>query len=215
MKKLLLLVFAVLMLVTGMCQASAGLFDHPTVAIMPFENKGIVSKQWNREDMEVVNGYVYDDMKDLNMFQILERESMRSLTDEIAFQHTGLLDMSSAVQVGKMKGAQYLLIGSIMGVTARESQTTVVGSGTNRYKVTAVVSMRLVNVETSEVVLASVGRGIAKNTVVKAPLNIIRIGTAELDDTQVLDALQSAVDDAVTGPRGLKAKMFGKTGKRK
>ena len=185
------------------------LMRHPTVGILPFQNKGIVSKEWNREDMNQVTGFVQNYIQDLP-FNPLERENTKALDDEAALRTSGRVDTVSDIQTGRMRGAQYLLLGSIMGVTARRSETSVAGAGTKRYQVTAMVSMRLVDTETSEVVLASVGRGVSKNTVARAPLNLIRIGTAELEGEQVLAALEAAVRDAMTGPRGLKARLDAK-----
>ena len=164
------------------------LMRHPTVGILPFQNKGIVSKEWNREDMNQVTGFVQNYIQDLP-FNPLERENMKALDDEAALRTSGRVDTVSDIQTGRMRGAQYLLLGSIMGVTARRSETSVAGAGTKRYQVTAMVSMRLVDTETSEVV---------------------RIGTAELEGEQVLAALEAAVRDAMTGPRGLKARLDAK-----
>ena len=44
-------------------------------------------------------------------------------------------------------------------------------------------------------------------TVSKAPLGIIRIGEAEVDKQQVLDALKLAVDDAAKGQNGIIEKL--------
>jgi len=67
-----------------------------------------------------------------------------------------------------------------------------------------------VDVETGRIVLAAVGRGKEHNTVGKLPLNIIRIGTANVDKGQVETALEEAVHDAISGKQGLLARMNGK-----
>ena len=186
---------------------------HPTVGVYPFQNKGIVSKEWSDADMDLVNDYVYASLSDADLFTLVSRTDGKPLLDERAISQGKDIDPSTEFHPYWLKGAQYILVGNILGGTARTSKTSVVGAGANQYKVTATVSMRLVDTETSEVVLTAIGRGTAKNTVVKAPFNIIRIGTAELDDQQVLDALHEAVDDAVTGPHGLQAKMQKQAGK--
>ena len=111
---------------------------------------------------------------------------------------------------GQLKAADFLLMGSINAVTTRKAETSVVGAGTERFQVTASISMRLVDVETGQVAMAVAGRGKVKNTLVKAPLKIIRIGTAELDSRLLDDALRAAIDDAINGPRGMIAKMEGR-----
>lgn len=193
----------------GTCMA-ASLKSHPTVGILPLESRGIVSEGWDREEMGAAVEYVYTDLQDSGRFKLLDRTRQRALVDEYAHDMSGLVDEDTAPAIGNQYGAQYLLMGSIIGVTTRRSETTVVGAGTKRAQVTATVSLRLVDTETGEVVLAATGRSRKNNTLVKAPLGLIRIGTEQVDKEQVNEALEDAIHDAVDGPRGLLARMDGK-----
>lgn len=198
-----------LVFMAGTCMA-ASLKSHPTVGILPLENRGLVSEGWDREEMGAVVEYVYTDLQDSGRFKLLDRTRQRALVDEYAHDMSGLVDEDTAPVIGNQYGAQYLLMGSIIGVTTRRSETTVVGAGTKRAQVTATVSLRLVDTETGEVVLAATGRSRKNNTLVKAPLGLIRIGTEQVDKEQVNEALEDAIHDAVDGPRGLLARMDGK-----
>ena len=198
-----------LVLMAGTCMA-ASLKSHPTVGILPLENRGLVSEGWDREEMGAAVEYVYTDLQDSGRFKLLDRTRQRALVDEYAHDMSGLVDEDTAPAIGNQYGAQYLLMGSIIGVTTRRSETTVVGAGTKRAQVTATVSLRLVDTETGEVVLAATGRSRKNNTLVKAPLGLIRIGTEQVDKEQVNEALEDAIHDAVDGPRGLLARMDGK-----
>ena len=198
-----------LVFMAGTCMA-ASLKSHPTVGILPLENRGLVSEGWDREEMGAAVEYVYTDLQDSGRFKLLDRTRQRALVDEYAHDMSGLVDEDTAPAIGNQYGAQYLLMGSIIGVTTRRSETTVVGAGTKRAQVTATVSLRLVDTETGEVVLAATGRSRKKNTLVKAPLGLIRIGTEQVDKEQVNEALEDAIHDAVDGPRGLLARMDGK-----
>lgn len=198
-----------LVFMAGTCMA-ASLKIHPTVGILPLENRGLVSEGWDREEMGAAVEYVYTDLQDSGRFKLLDRTRQRALVDEYAHDMSGLVDEDTAPAIGNQYGAQYLLMGSIIGVTTRRSETTVVGAGTKRAQVTATVSLRLVDTETGEVVLAATGRSRKNNTLVKAPLGLIRIGTEQVDKEQVNEALEDAIHDAVDGPRGLLARMDGK-----
>lgn len=198
-----------LVFMAGTCMA-ASLKSHPTVGILPLENRGLVSEGWEREEMGAAVEYVYTDLQDSGRFKLLDRTRQRALTDEYAHDMSGLVDEDTAPAIGNQYGAQYLLMGSIIGVTTRRSETTVVGAGTKRAQVTATVSLRLVDTETGEVVLAATGRSRKNNTLVKAPLGLIRIGTEQVDKEQVNEALEDAIHEAVDGPRGLLARMDGK-----
>lgn len=198
-----------LVFMAGTCMA-ASLKSHPTVGILPLENRGLVSEGWDREEMGAAVEYVYTDLQDSGRFKLLDRTRQRALVDEYAHDMSGLVDEDTAPAIGNQYGAQYLLMGSIIGVTTRRSETTVIGAGTKRAQVTATVSLRLVDTETGEVVLAATGRSRKNNTLVKAPLGLIRIGTEQVDKEQVNEALEDAIHDAVDGPRGLLARMDGK-----
>lgn len=155
----------------GTCMA-ASLKSHPTVGILPLENRGLVSEGWDREEMGAAVEYVYTDLQDSGRFKLLDRTRQRALTDEYAHDMSGLVDEDTAPVIGNQYGAQYLLMGSIIGVTTRRSRKN--------------------------------------NTLVKAPLGLIRIGTEQVDKEQVNEALEDAIHDAVDGPRGLLARMDGK-----
>lgn len=185
-----------LVFMAGTCMA-ASLKSHPTVGILPLENRGLVSEGWDREEMGAAVEYVYTDLQDSGRFKLLDRTRQRALVDEYAHDMSGLVDEDTAPVIGNQYGAQYLLMGSIIGVTTRRSETTVVGAGTKRAQVTATVSLRLVDTETGEVVLAATGRSRKNNTLVKAPLGLIRIGTEQVDKEQVNEALEDAIHDAV------------------
>lgn len=211
MKKLccILACLGVLLFSTSLCGASQKtLLDNPTVAVLNFQNKGIVDKAFNRDDLCSVSDYAYELLLETNRFELVERTRLRDLTDELALGNTGLVVNPN--NLGQIKAADFLLLGSVNAVTARKAETSVVGAGTERYRVTASISMRLVDVETGQVAMAVVGRGTARNKLVKGPLRIIRIGTAEIDSQQLNDAIQVAIDDAINGPRGMIAKMEGR-----
>lgn len=213
-KSCLMVICLLLITMAGVCSANVSILENPTIGVLPFKNKGVISPGWQREQMNQVTDIVYAELQDTKEFSnLVERERLRDLTDEYALTNTGLVNSSTAVPIGNLTGAQYLLMGSINSVTARKSETSVAGLGTDRYKVTATVSMRIVDVETGRVALAAVGTGLAKNTMVKGPFNIIRIGTADIDDQQVIEALRAAVHDAVQGKYGLVARINGRAGK--
>lgn len=207
--RIAMVLLACFVCMAGTCLASS-LKNHPTVGILPFKNQGLISPDWDRKEMSPVFEFTTTELENSGRFTLVERERQRALLDEYATDMSGLVDEDTAPAVGNQLGAQYLLMGSIISVTTRRSETTVVGAGTKRAQVTATVSLRLVDTETGEVVLAATGRSRKNNTLVKAPLGLIRIGTEQVDKEQVNEALEDAIHEAVDGPRGLLARMDGK-----
>lgn len=212
--RIIAVLFMCFAFMAGTCMA-ASLKSHPTVGILPLENQGLISPDWDRKEMGSVVEYTYDELVNCGRFTVLDRTRQRAILDEYAYDMSGLVDESTAPAIGNQLGAQYLLMGSIISVTTRRSETTVVGAGTKRAQVTATVSLRLVDTETGQVVLAATGRSRKNNTLVKAPLGLIRIGTEKVDKGQVNEALEDAILDAIDGPRGLLARMDGKVGAKK
>lgn len=190
--------------------ASVSILEHPTVAVVNFENHAITSSEWKDEDTSSILDYVSDELSNTHKFTMVERSRMKALFDEMHLQMTGMTDASTNAQIGKQLGAQYLVVGSVTGLTTRRSQASVVGAGQKKCRVTAMIALRIVDVETGEIVLAARGVGTDTNKLTRAPFNIIRIGTDEVDKQQVVDALENAAEDAVEGDRGIVAHMEGR-----
>lgn len=104
-----------------------------TVAILSFDNytgttdydplgKGIASM-------------MISDLSVVKEIQLLERERIRDITKETDLQHTKYFDSTTAVTVGRMVGAEYIVVGAFMAVNPRMR-----------------IDTRVVRVETGEIV---------------------------------------------------------------
>lgn len=142
----------------------AGLMDYPNIAVLNFSKKAAVSQELTFEDASVVTEYLIDALIDTDMFNVIEREQLRAITDEHSFNTTGLIDMSTATQLGKLYGVKYLVYGSVVGLSLKD---TGVGYGNDRYgkidntkhTVIADVTARFIDVETGRIVLTGRGEG--------------------------------------------------------
>ncbi len=113
------------------------LMAHPVfaknIAVMPFENiTKDAEKNWIGAGFAETLTTKLCKVKEVNL---LEREQLSKILDEIKFQKSGLVDESTAVQTGKMYGVEVMVFGSyqVVGDTLR-------------------VSARFVNVETRKVI---------------------------------------------------------------
>lgn len=181
----------------------AGLSDYPTLAVMPFGKKASVSPELTLKDVTIANEIAYDELVNSGYFDVVERERLDAVCDELSFDMSGLVDTASAARIGKMLGAQYILCGSLNGLSTRRNAAEIIGTGQKNAQVYAHISMRVIEVETGRVVLASRGDGRATNSLTHAPLRIIHIGTVGFDQEQVYDAIEKATVDAISGKRGL------------
>ena len=157
----------VLVLLGGLMMGSvchAGLYDNPTVAIMPFQNK--VPYQWDGfgDRAGVATEELFALISDRpDVFQVVERIEFQGLVDEQSLGMTGLISPDSAVETGGMSGAEYKIFGAVTNLSARNDSMALgallgglVGS---QASVTANVTIRVVEVATGQGQLqARVGR---------------------------------------------------------
>lgn len=126
----------------------------PVIAIASFENHAGFSGQWN----------LGDGMADMLMTRlletgevvVLEREELNTVIDEIVLQGQKLFRKEGGVRVGRLKGARYLIVGSITDFTVTDDASGWFSSANlmtwgrgSRSKVS--LHMRVSDVESGEV----------------------------------------------------------------
>ncbi|HUT97774.1 MAG TPA: CsgG/HfaB family protein [bacterium] len=111
---------------------NAVLATTPTVAVVDFEGINC-SQDYARGVTEILSSR----LSDTGAFRLIERGQIIRVLEEQAFQTSGLVDPSTAVQIGQILGADYVGVGSI-----------------TKFGNTYTVSTRFVKVETAEITLA-------------------------------------------------------------
>ncbi|MBD3219228.1 MAG: hypothetical protein GF310_13210, partial [candidate division Zixibacteria bacterium] len=113
--------------------------DIETIAVMYFDNHSI------SEDQERLNplckglmSMMIQDITKSDALRVVERDRINFLVDELKLQQSDLTDKSTAVKMGKLVGAQTILMGGFMKIDK------------NNFKIYG----RLVSVETSEIIKA-------------------------------------------------------------
>jgi len=85
-----------------------------TVAVLYFDNNSLA----RREEMEPLRKGLADmfitEFSKIQQFQVVERTNLDQILEEMKLGQSGVLDNNAAQQVGKMLGAQNLLLGSYM-----------------------------------------------------------------------------------------------------
>ena len=138
---------------------AASIYDYPRAAVIPFTKKAAVSPDLNWDDQINVTGVIYDELFNTGKFDLLDREYLQEIVDEQMLQMQ-MANPASMVQTFNLEGAEYLLVGSIDGLSSKKRVGEVLGFGSNSYTVVARLSCRMIDVETSRVVLTA---GTAKN----------------------------------------------------
>ncbi|MCP4447408.1 MAG: hypothetical protein GY811_18985 [Myxococcales bacterium] len=114
----------------------------PTLAVLYFDNN---SGDPSLDDLS--KGFadmLITDLSSAGVVQVVEREKLQVLIDEVKLQRTRFFDQKTAVKIGRGLGARYVVSGSFLEVTPRMR-----------------IDVRMIDVASSDVVLASQveGRG--------------------------------------------------------
>lgn len=119
----------------------------PTVAVLYFDNNSLMNKEQYDGLKKGLCDIMITELSKMSGLKVIEREELEKVMAEIALGQSGVVDESTAPKVGKLLGAQMLMLGSFMADM----------SGKIR------IDTRLVTVETGEVMKAEEASGSAKN----------------------------------------------------
>ncbi len=102
------------------------------IAVLPFE-----ADRSGQQYKEGVSNEMINQLVGLQRFRVIERSAMEKIVSEQKIQASGVVDDKSAVKLGKIAGADALVLGSITVIDGKVK-----------------VSARLVDVETAETIIA-------------------------------------------------------------
>ena len=208
------------LMIGSVCQA--GLYDNPTVAVMPFQNK--VPDRWGGfgDHAGVATEELITLISDRpDVFQVYERIELQGLVDEQGLGMTGLIAEDSAVEVGNMSGVEYKIFGALTNLSAKEDTlglgNLLGGLVGSQASVVANVSIRVVEVSTGRVVLVGQGKGSSKRVSggVASEDGMFMLGSANVSDEMAFNAVSKAIKDAVNGKEGIFTKMGVNKGKKR
>lgn len=186
----------------------AGLKDYPNIAVVNFSKKAAVSQDLTFDDASMVTDYVIDALLDTEMFNVIEREQLRAITDEHSFNASGLIDLSTATQIGKLHGVRYLVYGSVVGLSLKDkvvgyTNAKVGGIDNTQHTVVANITARFIDVETGRIVLTARGEGASSSTMTEFKFGKkIRESVENVEETEELDSEieeNEEIDDSATG----------------
>ena len=167
MKKFILVIMAVIVLIgVENIAKAANIKEHPSVAVMQFTDKAIKSnvEGIRGQDFSSAAEYAIVQLNASNWFDLVDYEQMTAIARMMSMYQSGLFDQSAAPMLGKFATAQFVLVGSLTGITAKESKAAVM----SKHSVTANVTVRLVDVETLKIV--GTGMGTGKSSSAKAEI---------------------------------------------
>lgn len=165
MRKLSPIVAAVAL---GLLAAPAGAQNQPgkvTIAVAPFTFHRTVSAPPGAalETSTLTNKFVTA-LVQTRKFDVVERERVDTLIDEMQMSQAGLMDPARAVEAGRMLGADYFLMGEISVFTLTTTIRQVPGTTrwTRTEELRIILDMRIVDTRTSRVVSAEKGEALMR-----------------------------------------------------
>lgn len=125
-----------------------------------------------------------------NLFLLLERERLDALLNEQSLAEMGVITAQSASEVGKLLGANAIILGSVTQFGVRTEAYDIIITSGKKQVATCAIDVRLVDVNTGSVLWAGSGQGEA----VRSYTNILGTGTAGgYDEALEGDAFRAAV----------------------
>ena len=163
--------FAVVALIAGMMIFPAMSFaldmDAPErvrLGIMRFESKTYdVPDRLAASITDIFGRYLFKSKG----IMLVERERLDDVMKELKLGMSGLVDEETAAEIGRLAGCDYMLMGSITNLARASSGVAVplfvipVSVGSANQKVKATLDIRVVKVETGEIVLTETADGTA------------------------------------------------------
>lgn len=99
---------AVIFMLGGVMVAEAA---QKIVAVMPIQS--IINNDYCNYAAEAMTEELVNVFVNSGSYTVIEREQLGSVIREMGFQQTGMVDPNSAIEIGKLSGAQYILVGKI------------------------------------------------------------------------------------------------------
>jgi curli biogenesis system outer membrane secretion channel CsgG len=141
--------------------AAAG--DKPRIAVLEIKNKADNQSWWHGGGEAAQDVFVTELVKS-GKFSVIERERLNAIMQEKGLNLSGDIDPATAMQIGKLLGADYMLAGSVTeyGEDSAEAHGRGVrglpGFGVGKKNFTAAIDARIFNVSTGEIVWADSAR---------------------------------------------------------
>jgi hypothetical protein len=105
-----------------------------TLAVLEISGNGI-----QQTTLDLVYGYTIDRVNRSKKYSIVERNALDKVLKELKISHSDIIDEKTATQIGKLSGAEYILISALI-----------------LEKDTYYLSMRIISVKTGNVIKTSV-----------------------------------------------------------
>jgi len=161
------------------------------VAVIDFENK---TKYGARRLSDAAAEILISELSRSGNFIIVERNRLDEVLKELEFQLSDLSEGENSAQVGRILNVEYLITGVISNFGVKTEGRDMLIAKKKIQTATAEVDLKLIDVETAQIVYSAYGRGEAEKSIGSA---FGVGGTGGYDETLAGDSLRAAIAEAV------------------
>lgn len=142
-KRFLFILTAFLILILSFNTAAQNI---KTVAVVDFSNN-TGRRIYNIES--TASEYISTLLSNKSGLQVVERTKLASIMKEQGLSQSGIIDnRNTAIQLGKLLGAEYLITGSLINLNINETQFEGYGIETSKVEITLSTNIKVLNVNT-------------------------------------------------------------------
>lgn len=123
----------------------------PRIAVVDFDTNQYSAQLTGAQ----LADYVVDELVNTGLFEVVEREKLSTVVNELGFSGSGMVDPSSAAQMGRLLGAKYLLTGRVISLGSEEKSFSGYGITSRNTVLSLAVSVRVLDTETGSVAFST------------------------------------------------------------
>lgn len=201
MKKIFAVIFIFALLINSAVFA-AKIEDNAQVAVMDFgTHPGAVTIDINILNAgKTAHEYILKRLFEADKFDIVDRFLVEKKIKSENLNTSGLIDPDTALKLGKILGVKYIIYGNVNDVTLSNVGTQIGVGGVNICTVKSHIILRMMNVETGEIISAAKGEGKSKSSFVKVGSDnvaVIEVGSIKVTQDSVHNAIQQAAFQSI------------------
>lgn len=157
------------------------------IGVVEFENKTVYGQ---RRLGQAASDILVTELVKSGRFIVVERDKLNKIMEEQKFQHSGTIDPQTAVKLGHILGLEAIVVGAITEFGVRKEGSDYLLAQSKQQVAEVNVDIRVIDVETGQIILADSGKGITKSK--KA--TFLGMGTkGGYDETLEGEALRAAI----------------------
>ena len=198
MKKICLLVCLVLMM-----NVPCALAKEPVpVAVMAFAlPQGISSNELAVDGSYTgVGDFIIKELLTDKRFNLVDKALYSVQLADENVKTVGIIDQESAKKIGKIMNVRYIIYGNVTELGNDTNENGISGVGLDLHNVKAKVTLRMLDVQTGDILIAVSGEGKSESSNVKVKANEdygLQIGTSRVSSISAYNAIQKAAANVV------------------